>query len=123
MKKKVFNSWTTKTKPTGLKNVLLFSTVSPLHGVTKDDNKQKSAIYKIYDFTKGGTDCADQRVGLYTCRTKSRRWTMSAFSYIFDMCRVNATTIYALNKNIDPKKIDSQDFVQSLVKQMISPLL
>ena len=29
---------------------------------------------------------------------------VSAFSYILDMCRVNATTIYALNKNIDPKK-------------------
>ena len=122
-KKIVLNSWTTKTKSSGLKNVLLLSTVSPLHGITKDDNKKKPAIYKVYDFTKGGTDIADQRVGLYTCRTKSRRWTMSAFSYILDMCRVNATTIYALNKNIDPKKIDSQDFIQSLVKQMISPLL
>ena len=122
-KKLVLNSWVTRTKTSGFKNVLLLSTVSPLLGVTKDDNKKKPAIYKLYDFTKGGTDIVDQRIGLYTCRTKSRRWTMSAFSYILDTCRVHAATVYALNHGKDPRKIDAQNFIGCLVKQMISLLL
>ena len=48
---------------------------------------------------------------------------MSAFSYILDTCRVNAATVYALNHGKDPRKIDAQNFIGCLVKQMISPLL
>ena len=29
--------------------------------VTKDDGKEKPALYKLYDFTKGGTDIVDQK--------------------------------------------------------------
>ena len=47
-----------KTK-SGKKNVLLFSTMRPIIGVTKDDGKQKPGLYKLYDFTKGGTDECD----------------------------------------------------------------
>lgn len=36
--------------------ILMLSTVQPLLGVTKDDKKCKPAIYKLYDFNKGGTD-------------------------------------------------------------------
>lgn len=32
----------------------------PLNGVIKDGNKKKSIIYRFYDFTKVGTDIADQ---------------------------------------------------------------
>ena len=39
----------------GKKNVLLLSTLDPMLGVTKDDEKQKPALYKLHDFTKGGT--------------------------------------------------------------------
>ena len=50
----------------GKKNVLLLSTLDPTLGVTKDDEKQKPALYKLYDFTKGGTDIVDQKMGTYT---------------------------------------------------------
>ena len=43
-----------KTKSTGLRNVLLLSTLEPIIAVTKDDVKQKLQVYKMYDFTKGG---------------------------------------------------------------------
>ena len=39
-----------KTKSSGKRNVLLLSTVPPLLATTKDDNKSKPAIYKLYDF-------------------------------------------------------------------------
>ena len=41
-----------KTKISGKRNVLLLSTVPPLLATTKDDNKSKPAIYKLYDFSK-----------------------------------------------------------------------
>ena len=43
---------------------------NPLLGVTMDENKVKQALYKLYDFTKGGTDIVDQRMGFYTSKVK-----------------------------------------------------
>ena len=42
---------------------MLLSTTPPILGITKDDGKSKLGIYKVYDFTKGGTDVIDQRMG------------------------------------------------------------
>lgn len=47
-----------KTKSKGPKSVLLCTTIL---GVTKS----KPDIYKLYDFTKGGTDIVDQRISSY----------------------------------------------------------
>ena len=82
----------------GKKNVLLLSTLGPILGVNKDDEKQKPALYKLYDFTKGGTDIVDQKMGTYAVKSKSRKWTMVGFSYLLDTIRVNACTILALNQ-------------------------
>ena len=79
-------------KSSGKKNVLLLSTLDPILGVTKDDEKQKPALYKLYDFTKGGTDIVDQKMGTYTVKSKSRKWTMVAFSYLLDTIRVSSRT-------------------------------
>ena len=47
-----------KTKSRGDHVVLVLSSYKDLAtlGVTKDDGQMKSAIFKLYDFTKGGTD-------------------------------------------------------------------
>jgi len=37
----------------GKKNVLILSTVEPIISVTRDDQKKKPAVFKLYDFTKG----------------------------------------------------------------------
>jgi len=56
------------------KNVLLLTITKPLLGLIMDDGKEKLAIYKLYDFTKGGTDIVDQCIGFYTTiKAKSRR--------------------------------------------------
>ena len=88
----------------------MLSTVEPLVGNTIDDGKCKPAIIKFDDFTKGGTDIIDQKMGYYTVKTKSCRWTMVAFAYLLDTIRVNASTVLAVNKKVDPKKKESFDF-------------
>ena len=59
-KKLILHSYVVKTKSTGLRNVFLLSSMQPLLGTMKDDGKKKPAIYKLYDFTKCGTDVMDQ---------------------------------------------------------------
>jgi hypothetical protein len=113
-------SYTVKTSK-GKKNVLVMATVRPILGVTKDDGKKKPAIIKLYDFTKGGTDIVDQKIGFYSVKPKSRRWTIAAFSYILDTIRVNAGTIMALNTNTDAKKINSFEFGTELAESLVMP--
>ena len=73
------HSFVVKTKSTGLCNVLLLSTLEPIIAVTQDDGQQKSQIYKVYDFLKGGTDTIDQRAQFYTCKPKRSCWTVCFF--------------------------------------------
>ena len=35
----------------------------PILDATKYDDKKKPAMHKLYNFTKGGTDIVDQRMG------------------------------------------------------------
>lgn len=116
------NSYVVPTKSKGNRNVLLLSTVSPVTlGVTKDDGVRKPAIYKLYDFTKGGTDIIDQRIHFYTVHTKSSRWTMNGLAYILDTATVNSQTIYAIKMNVDPRKCSSLTYGWNLVKALCNP--
>ena len=115
-------SYVVKTS-SGKKNVMLLSTYPQVLGLTKDDGKDKSGLLKVYDFTKGGTDVVDQRMGFYTTKTKSRKWTRTALSYVSDMARVNSSTILSLGKKKDPTKVDSFEYCFNLAKQLITPYL
>ena len=46
----------------------MLSTMRPLNRITKDDGKKKPAIFKFYDFSKGGTDEMDQRIAKYSAK-------------------------------------------------------
>ena len=98
----------------GNKNVLLLSIIEPLLGATNDDDKHKPEPYKLYDFTKGGTNIVDQKIGSYAVKAKSRKWTMVAFLYLLENIRVNACALLTLNKGLDPKKVNSFNFIISL---------
>ena len=115
------HSYAVNTKSSGKRNVLLRTTMQPILGTTKDDGKKKPAVYKLYDYTKGGTDVMDQRMASYTCKSKSKRWTLTAFPYILDVCRINAATIVALNKGNDPRQENSYDFGMKLSIALIQP--
>ena len=109
------------TKSSGKRNVLLLSPMQPILGTTKDDGKQKPAIYKLYDYTKGGTDVVNQRMASYTCKAKSKYWTLLAFSYVMDVSHINPAKIMSLNKGNDPRQIDSHDFGMDLALNLIQP--
>ena len=90
-------------------------------GTKQCGNKSKPAIYKLYDFSEGRTDIIGQKMGFYSCKSKSKRWTMNAFSYVLDTCRVNTSTIYAVNNDLQPRNIKSVDFEFELAMSLIRP--
>ena len=53
----------------------------------------KPLIYKIYDYTKGGIDIPDLRMGSYTTKHKTRKWTLVALSYVLGKARINTQAI------------------------------
>ena len=103
----ILNSYVVKTKPLGMKNVLLVNTTEPAPYVTIDE-KTKPCIYTIYDFTKGGIDIPDQRTVSLTCKQKTQKGTVVALAYIVDMARVNSQTIFDINTR--QNKVNSFDF-------------
>ena len=46
---------------------------------------------------------------------------MNAFSYVLNTCRVNASTIYAMNNDLQPRNIKSVDFGFELAMSLIRP--
>ena len=120
--KTILGSYVVKTFK-GKKNVLMLSTMESILVVTIDDQKFKPQMYKLYDFTKGGTDIIDQKMGTYTTKSKSQKWSRVAFSYLLDTIRVNSSTLIELNKNHDPKLANSFNFGYELATQLVMPLI
>ena len=114
------HSYVVTTKSKGKKNIIMLSTCKAILGAAKEDHK-RPAVIEFYNFTKGGTDIMDQRMGNYTTKFISLRWTMAVLCYILDTARVNAQTIYFKNKGEDVRKSDSYQFAKDLVKELITP--
>lgn len=112
------------------KLITILSTFEPHIGLTVDDLKEKPCIIKVYDFTKGGTDVMDPRIGVYSTKTKSNKWKKVVWHYIIDTTRVNCQTlllvtnpdVYGLNKHRKPK-VTSFEFGVELAKSLIMPWL
>ena len=77
----------------------------------------------MYDFTKGGKDIIDQRMGFYTCKPKPRKWKITVFSYVIDIARVNSSTTFALQKKYDPCKQDSFEYYYTLLYEVVKPFI
>ena len=97
-------TYTTKTKSKEMKNIFVMSTMQPLLGITKDDDKQKPAVIKFYDFTKGGIDVMDMKTSKFSCKTLSHRWAMVHFYYLLDTIRCNALSLLAIKHDKSLKK-------------------
>ena len=102
------------TKSNRMKNILL---LSARLGETKDDGKCKPTWLKFYDFSKGVTGII-YRIMTFSVYTKSKLWTISAFSYTLDTIRVNSQIIFAMSKTIDPRKLKHFAFAFELVRQL-----
>ena len=105
------------------KNVLLLTTMRPLHKKTKDDRKEKPAIYKLYDFTKAGTDIVDQMNDCYTTRAKTLRWSTLGFYYMLDTIRVNSKSLWCIKHGKDPKKANTFDVGLDLAHSLVMPFI
>ena len=60
-------------------------------------------------------------MSFYFCEPKSRKWTIVAFSYLLNTCRVNASTIMALNTS--DKQLKSFNFGLDLVLALVRPYI
>ena len=105
----------------GKRNVLCLSTLRPLLAVTVDDGKRKPAVLKLYDFTKGGTDIVDQRIGKYSTKSKSPKWTRVCLSYILDTVRVNASTVLLQKLGMAEGDVDSFELGWNLAEALVLP--
>ena len=63
----------------------------------------------------------DQRIDVHSVKPKSKRWPLTAFSYILDTARVNAQTIFSKNNGRPVSSVDSSDFMFDLALQLIKP--
>lgn len=105
-------------------NVLMLSThPRPIYGITKDDNKRKPAVVKLYDFTKGGLDIVDQRIDNFTVKAKTKQWTICALAYMLDTARVNAQTVRSLNNNVSPRLSRTFELIYTMGKSMVLPMI
>ena len=57
----------------------------------------------------------------FSCKTKSNRWTIAAFAFFLDLCRVNAATVLAMNRGSNPRKVNFYDFGMDLALRLIRP--
>ena len=62
-------------------------------------------------------------MGFDSCKSKSKRWTTNAVSYVSNIlvCRVNASTIYLMNNDLQSRNIKSVDFGFELAMSLICP--
>ena len=113
------NSYIVTNKSSCLPNVLLSNTMNGAHFVAAD-NKMKPMVYKICDYTKGKIDIPNQRMGSYTTKSKTRRWTQLATYYVLDTSRVNVQTIGLANGKVVES---SFGFGWNLCLALVKPLI
>ena len=99
--------------------VLVLSIMRQLMGITRDDGKQKPAIIKLYEFTKGGTDVMDQKISKYSCKSLTHRWTMIHFFNLMNTIRCNAMVLHAIKHKKPLRKSNSFDIGWELLLALV----
>ena len=115
-------TYTTLPKSGSKKNVVVLTTCRPLRGQTKDD-KAKPSVYKLYDFTKVGTDIMDQKVEKFSAKFHTRTWGKVIVSFILDTSRVNAITCHCLATGKDVHRFDPHNTIYDLAMSFLKPYL
>ena len=77
-------SYVISTRKKKNKNIIVLATAEPPLGVMIDDEKQKTAIIKLYNFTKGGTDSINPKMGFYSVKRKSSQWNFVSLAYLLE---------------------------------------
>ena len=116
-------SYSVKSKFKGKKNILFLSSIRPMRKKTRDDQKEKPAIQKFYDFTKDVPDTVDQINDFYIKRAKTHKWTVLAFYYMLDTIRINAKTLWLLKQDKEPTKVNTFDVSFELANALVMTLI
>ena len=103
-------------KKSGMKNIIVLSTMHDDVRITKDVRLKPNVIV-FYDYTKGGVDVVDLLAKMST-RLKNKRWVINALAFVLDTVRTNAKTIYMENTK---KKITNFEFTWNLGKALVLP--
>ena len=75
----------------------------------------------MHDFTKNGTDIINYKMGFYSVKMTTDRWTIVSLAYLLNTVHVNVCSVYAINNGLDPKKHNSFDFGLQLAKSLVTP--
>ena len=124
-------SYVVDSKSKGKKNVLVLSTLPPIHGLTNRRFKLSNSITlpKILLhvmmirkkaetlFLSGCTDIVVQ----ISPSTNSRKWTRKHLCWILDIALTNSPTIVSLNRILDPRKTNSKNFGRDMAMDLVSP--
>ena len=63
-------------------------------------------------------------MGFQSTKTKTRRCTLTAFSYILDMVITTVCIIFAMNKkDASPKEQDTFKLLHNFIRQMVEPTI
>ena len=73
----------------------------------------------MHDFTKNGTDIINHKMGFYSVKMTTDRWTIVSLAYLLNTVHVNACSVYAINNGLDPKKQNSFDFGLQIVSYTV----
>ena len=83
-------------KKSGLRNVVVLTTMHDEVMVTRDQRKN-SNVPSFYDHTKGGVDIVDYLSTSHSTRVKSKHWRLNCVACILDTLRTNAKTTLGNN--------------------------
>ena len=114
--------YTVVNKSKGKRSIVILSTMIPYRGVTKDRRK-KPAIFKLYDFTKGGVDIVDQRMANWSTQIKCTKWTLCIFQFFLDCSRVNGCTLFSTARDENPRLADTKSYLWNLAHRLVLPWL
>ncbi len=114
--------YTVVNKSKGKRSIVILSTMIPYRGVTKDRRK-KPAIFKLYDFTKGGVDIVDQRMAKWSTQIKCTKWTLCIFQFFLDCSRVNGCTLFSTARDENPRLADTKSYLWNLAHRLVLPWL
>jgi len=104
------------------KVVVLLSTMQMSAGAFGGEPKKVPEMITFYNRTKGGVDCADQMIQIYSSKFSTRRWPVVVFCNILDFAALNA---YVLNEKLKPAGASTTKrrlFLRELGKSLCQPL-
>lgn len=104
------------------KVVLLISTMHNDNSIDEETgDQQKPEIVTFYNHTKYGVDLLDQLCAQYDVSRNSRRWPLTVFFDLLNICGVNAYCLHKANNNDPNVKFSRRKFLETISFDLLRP--